>query len=235
MVKIEKGDFIKIDYSARLAATNQLFDTSSVEKAKEEKIFDEHSSYSPTLVVVGKGHVVGGLDEALEGMDVGEEKKIEIAPEKGFGVRDPNLVKILPVAEFKKRDINPFPGMVVDLDGNKAIVRSVSGGRVMVDLNHTLAGERLVYEVKIVEKLEMLDSKIKAMLERFNLKSSEFKVEGDVLEVSFPKEVKKDINFMINKSNFVASLLQLINEIKKIKVLEEYDKSTTEAQETQKT
>jgi FKBP-type peptidyl-prolyl cis-trans isomerase 2 len=235
MVKIEKGDFIKIDYSARLAAINQLFDTTSMEKAKEEKIFDEHSSYSPLLVVVGKGHVIKGLDEALEGMSLGEEKKLEIPPEKGFGIRDPNLVKILPIAEFKKRDINPFPGMSIDLDGAKAIVRSVSGGRVMVDLNHALAGEKLVYEFKIVEKLDTLDSRIKAMLERFNLKNSEFKVDNDILEVSFPKEIKKDVNFVINKSNLIASLLQLVNEIKKIKVVEEYDKSTSEIQETQKT
>lgn len=233
MVKIEKGNFIKIDYSAMLAATSQLFDTTNMEKAKKEKIFDEHSSYSPLLVVVGKGHVIPGLDEAFEGMDVGEERKLEIPPEKGFGIRDPNLVKILPISEFKKRDITPFPGMFVDLDGTNAIVKSVSGGRVMVDLNHALAGEKLVYEFKIVEKLDTLDSKIKAMLERFNLKNIEFKVDNDVLEVDFPKEIKKDVNFVINKSNFVASFLQLVNEIKKIKVVEEYDKST-EMQETRK-
>jgi len=184
------------------------------------------------LVVVGKGHVIKGLDEALEGMSLGEEKKIEITPEKAFGARDPNLVKILPIAEFRKRDMDPFPGMVVDLDGSRAIVKSVSGGRVMIDLNHALAGEKLLYEVKIVEKLETLESKIKALLENSKLNSG-FKVDNGVIEVTFPNEVKKDVNFLVSKSNFIDSTLKLIDEIKEIKVIEEYDRDTLEEKETQ--
>ncbi len=222
MDKLKDGDFIKISYTGRTAATGKIFDTTSAEKAKEAGIPEEGRRYAPVLVVLGKGHVVKGLDESLKSMGVGEQKSIELPPEDAFGTRDPNLVRILPLAEFKKRELNPFPGMLLDLDGMKGIVKSVSGGRVMVDLNHPLAGERVIYDVKIEEKLTETNPKIQAILDSFNLKADSFKLEGDVLQVVFSTSVKKDVDFVISKSNFVNSLLNLMGDVKKVSVVEEY-------------
>lgn len=222
MDKLKDGEFIKISYTGKIAATGKVFDTTSAEKAKEAGITDEHRKYAPVLVVLGKDHVVKGLDESLRSMGIGEQKSIEISPENAFGVRDPNLVRILPLSEFRKRELDPFPGMLLDLDGTKGVVKSVSGGRVMVDLNHSLAGERVIYDVKVEEKLSETNSKIQAILDSFNLKADGFKLEGGVLQVVFPQSVEKDVNFIVNKSNFVNSLLDLMGEVKKLSIVEEY-------------
>jgi FKBP-type peptidyl-prolyl cis-trans isomerase 2 len=155
-------------------------------------------------------------------MGVGEQKSVELPPEDAFGIRDPNLVRILPLSEFKKRELDPFPGMLLDLDGTKGVVKSVSGGRVMVDLNHPLAGERIVYDVKVEEKLTETNPKIQALLDSLNLKADSFKLDGGVLQVLFPPSVKKDVDFILSKSNFVSSLLNLMPEVKKLSIVEEY-------------
>ncbi|NYZ76245.1 peptidylprolyl isomerase [Candidatus Micrarchaeota archaeon] len=221
MDKLKDGDFMKVSYTGR-TATGKVFDTTSAEKAKEAGLPEEGRKYAPVLVVIGKGHVVKGLEESLKNMSIGEQKSIELSPENAFGVRDPNLVRILPLAEFKKRDLDPFPGMMLDLDGVKGIVKSVSGGRVMVDLNHILAGEKITYDVKVEEKLTETNPKIQAVLDSFSLTAESFKLEGGVLQVVFSPEVKKDVDFIVNKSNFVNSLLDLMGDIKKLSIVEEY-------------
>ncbi|NYZ78951.1 peptidylprolyl isomerase [Candidatus Micrarchaeota archaeon] len=222
MDKLKDGDFIKISYTGRTVAAGKVFDTTSAEKAKEAGITEEGRNYAPVLVVLGKGHVVKGLEDALKNMGVGEQKSVELTPENAFGIRDPNLVRILPLSEFKKRELDPFPGMLLDLDGRKGLVKSVSGGRVMVDLNHPLAGERIVYEVKVEEKLTETNSRIQAVIDSFNLKAESFKLEGDILQVVFPPSVKKDVDFIVAKSSFVNSLLDLMREVKKLNIVEEY-------------
>lgn len=222
MDKLKDGDFIKISYTGKTIAAGKVFDTTSAEKAKEAGIVEEGRKFAPVLVVFGKGHVVKGLEEALRGMEVGERKSVELTPENAFGMRDPNLVRIMPLSEFKKRDLDPFPGMMLDLDGAKGIVKSVSGGRVMVDMNHPLAGEKIVYDVKIEEKLTETNPRIQAILESFNLKADSFKLEDGVLQVVFSPSVKKDVDFLVNKSNFVNSLLDLMSDVKKLSIVEEY-------------
>lgn len=222
MEKLSEGDFIKISYTGRSAVTGKVFDTTDESKAREAGIFDESRKYGPVLIVVGKGHVVKGLDAALKGMGVGEQRTVELQPEEAFGSRDPELVRILPIAEFKKREIDPFPGLPLDIDGKRGVVKSVSGGRVMVDMNHPLAGERIVYEVKVEERLVELESKIKALLDSFNLNAGAFKFENGVLQLTFPPDVKKDVDFLVSKSSFAASIHNLLPDVKKLVVSEEY-------------
>jgi len=222
MDKLKDGDFVKVSYTSRSAVTGKVFDTTFGDKAKEAGIFDEKRKYAPALIVIGKGYLVKGLDASLRDMGVGEQKSIELSPEDAFGNRNPNLVRILPLSEFRKRDIDPFPGLVLDLDGTKGTVKSVSGGRVMVDLNHPLAGEKLIYDLKVEEKLADDNSKITAILDTFNLKADSLKLEEGVLNITFSASVNKDVDFLINKSTFANSLHDLLGGIKKLNITEEY-------------
>ena len=222
MEKLKDGDFVKISYTSRSAVTGKVFDTTFEEKAKEAGIFEEKRKYAPVLIVIGKGNLVKGLDASLRNMSVGEQKSIELSPQDAFGNRDPNLVRILPLSEFRKRDMDPFPGLVLDLDGTKGTVKSVSGGRVMVDLNHPLAGEKLIYDLKVEENLADDNSKIGAILDSFNLKADSFKLDGDTLSMTFSPSVNKDVDFLINKSTFANSLHELLGNIKKLNITEEY-------------
>ncbi len=170
MVKVEKGDVIRLRYTGRIKETGEIFDTTEEEIAKGAGIYKENGVYGPVPIAVGAGHVLQGLDEALEGLEVGKRYEIEVPPEKGFGKRDRKLIKTFTLGQFRRQGIIPFPGMPVEIETEsgrklKGRVLTVSGGRVRVDFNHPYAGKHLVYEVEIVEKVEDPIEKVKAMIE----------------------------------------------------------------------
>ncbi|MFS6939009.1 hypothetical protein ACDX33_11095, partial [Neisseria animaloris] len=69
--------------------------------------------------------------------------------EEAFGKRQVNLIKLVPTNIFTKQNMTPVPGLHVNLDGIYGVIRSVSGGRTIVDFNHPLSSHDLVYEVDI--------------------------------------------------------------------------------------
>jgi len=164
---MQKNDFVRIAYTGKMKETGQEFD-------KNDNI----------VVVVGAGYLIEGVDDALEGMNVGDKKKVDIAPEKGFGPRNPDLVKLAPLAEFKKHDTNPVPGMVINADNMRGRVLSVSSGRVKIDFNHPLAGKVLEYEIDVKEKIEGREAKIAAMVRFFTrLEEDKIKVHDGKTEI----------------------------------------------------
>jgi len=188
----KEGDFILIDYVAKVKETGELIDTSKAEVAKEHKKFSEEKIYEPLLVIIGEHRVVEGLEEELKKMDVGEEKTLEIPPEKAYGKRDPSKVKLLPLREFARKGIIPKVGEVIEINGMLATIRNITGGRVIVDFNHPLAGKTLIYEVKIVRKIDDPLEKIRYLLHRrikpvapenFNIK-----IVNGTLRIEMPRE-----------------------------------------------
>jgi len=188
----KEGDFILIDYVAKVKETGELIDTSKAEVAKEHKKFSEEKIYEPLLVIIGEHRVVEGLEEKLKKMDVGEEKTLEIPPEKAYGKRDPSKVKLLPLREFARKGIIPKVGEVIEINGMLATIRNITGGRVIVDFNHPLAGKTLIYEVKIVRKIDDPLEKIRYLLHRrikpvapenFNIK-----IVNGTLRIEMPRE-----------------------------------------------
>jgi len=161
-----EGDFVLIEYDLWVKDTGSLIDTTSEEKAKEAGIYDPRERYGPRLVIVGEGRLIRGLEEAIRELDVGKEVEVEIPPEKAFGKRDPSKIKVYPRTEFLKHGIVPEPNKVVEIDGKPAIIRSVTGGRVIVDFNHPLAGRTVKARIKAVKKLESVDEKVKYLILR---------------------------------------------------------------------
>ncbi|MDD5317514.1 MAG: peptidylprolyl isomerase [Candidatus ainarchaeum sp.] len=219
---VAKGDFVKIEFTGTRQSDGSVFDTTDAAKAKEAGVFSEKAKYAPKLVAVGKGMVVPGLDEALEGMAPGEEKSVEAAPEKAYGPRSPSRVRIVPISEFRKQGLSPEPGMMFELDGTPALVRSVTSGRVMVDLNHPLAGETLAFKVKLVEKISGTENRAKALLEDCGLKFESARLAGSSLEVSFPKSGKPDAETFVSKVGFIRAAKELLPEITSFETRETY-------------
>jgi FKBP-type peptidyl-prolyl cis-trans isomerase SlyD len=98
-------------------------------------------------------------------MKDGEEKTIQLPPEEAFGERDPKLVQLVPMSEFKKQGIKPQVGMAITSEGNTGIIRSVSGGRVRLDFNHELAGKNLEYQMKVDSVIEDDVEKVKSLID----------------------------------------------------------------------
>lgn len=139
----KKGDKVKVDYTGKLE-DGQIFDTSK---------HGEHSH--PIEFEVGEGKVIKGFDEAVVGMEVGDEKTITIKPEEAYGQHNPKLLKKVPKEKLPKEQ-EPKVGMMLFLgtpDGKKfpAKITEVTDNEVTIDLNHPLAGKVLKFEIKLVE------------------------------------------------------------------------------------
>ncbi len=162
----KENDFILVDYTVRVKETGNIVDTTNEELAKRENIYESGRLYGPVLVVIGRGWINEVVEEALKDMDVGAEKEVVVPPEKAFGPRDPSKVKIISIREFRRRGLSVRVGDVVEYGGERGIVKSIGGGRVVVDFNHPLAGKTLIYKVKVVGKLENLLDKVRALAVR---------------------------------------------------------------------
>jgi FKBP-type peptidyl-prolyl cis-trans isomerase 2 len=190
----QKGDFIYVDYTAKIQETNEMFDTTLEEKAKEGGIFKEDAVYESLFVVVGAGWVLKKLDNSLIDLELDQETHIVIPPEDGFGLRDPSKVKVIPISRFRKQEITPYQGAQVEIDGKTAIVRSVGAGRVQVDFNPSLAGKTLEYELTVKSIIEEKLDKIKALIhrrinavgvEQFNLSVTDKEISIEIPEEAF--------------------------------------------------
>jgi FKBP-type peptidyl-prolyl cis-trans isomerase SlyD len=162
------------------------------------------------------------VEAAVKSMNVNETKKVELQPKEAFGEKSAELVKVLPIADFKKRDIEPYPGMQLDIDGSVATIKSVNSGRVVVDANHPLAGEKLLYEITVVEKVEKDEDKLKAVAGMFSLVPDSVSVTGASAKVAFGEKVKKDRDFLIGKADFLNAAMGYMDKLEKITVEEDY-------------
>jgi peptidylprolyl isomerase len=165
-VPIQKSDFIIVDYTGRVKETGEVFDTTSEEIAKENKLYKEGDIYEPRLVVAGEGWVLKALDEAMLTFKLNKNETVEIPPENAFGNRDPEKVKLVPIRRLAARGITPRLGTQIEYDKRLAVVRTMGSGRVTLDFNPPLAGKTLVYDVTIQKQLKTAEEKISALIHR---------------------------------------------------------------------
>ena len=98
-----KGDFILLNYTAKIKETGDIFDTTFEEIAKKEQLYKEGEIYEPKLIVIGEGWVLKPLDESLLSMKLRKSQIVEISPEKAFGQRDPEKVKRVPLKHLTSK------------------------------------------------------------------------------------------------------------------------------------
>jgi peptidylprolyl isomerase len=190
----QKGDFILIDYNAKVKETNEVFDTTHEDVAKREHLYKEGEVYESKLVVVGESWVLKALDDALTPMELNKAQTVEITAEKGFGQRDPEKVKRVPLRQLLNKEINPSIGARIEYQGKMASVRAIGAGRVILDFNPPLAGRTLIYDVTVTKKLESAEEKVRALIHRrvpvveenkFNLALKNSKLTIDMPEETF--------------------------------------------------
>jgi len=209
-MSIGQGDFVLLNYTLKIKEEDKVIDTTLRELGEKYKI--EKERFEPILVIVGEGVVPKGLEEGIVGLEEGSEKTVEVPPDKGFGRRDPNLVRVYSARFFANRGVIPRVNMEVEIDGRRGVILSVGGGRVIVDLNHPLAGKTLIYKVKIVKIIKSLEDKVKALLRRkLYLKEEEVKdikviENGKVLEITFPLTILGTDELYKRVSTFIEDI-----------------------------
>src|SRR3989344_2654522 len=167
MAKIKKHDFVEIEYTGRTKDDNAVFDTTYKEIAKKEGIYNEDSTYGPMIVCVGEGQVIKGMDNYLEKAEAPSEATLEIIPEEGFGRKDSKLVRMIPAKKFAEQNIMAAPGLQVNIDGLIGAIKTVGGGRVLVDFNHPLASQQLNYSLKVKRIISEDSKKVESYLKIF--------------------------------------------------------------------
>lgn len=222
-MKITKGDFIELTYVGRIKETGEIFDLNDEEVAKREKIHNPNLSYKPITICVGKRDVITGLDKDLENKEVGQEYNVDIAPEEAYGKKDAKLFKLVPQTLFKKENIRPMPGLQITADGMMGVVKAVSGGRILVDFNHPLAGKELTYSYRTLKKIEDTATKIKSYISLYlNIEDVKVELNEDAakIELEMPEAVKKAI---------IDNLKDRIAELKTIEFVKKEEKPKEKA------
>ncbi|HDJ96456.1 MAG TPA: peptidylprolyl isomerase [Candidatus Aenigmarchaeota archaeon] len=209
------GDVVLVDYTARVKETGRVFDTTYEEVAKKEGIFNPRFKYKPIPIILGSKTILPGVEEKILEMNVGEKKKFVLPPEKAFGKRYETLVKLVPLSEFKKQDIEPYPGMIVTMNNIKGRVISVSGGRVKIDFNHPLAGKEIEYELEIKKKIVKKVEKVKAIVE-YLLGVEDVNIDVNNCEVIITFEKNIDVPSSL-KERMASMIKRWISGIKKVK------------------
>ena len=138
---IKQGDKVKVEYTGTLD-DGTVFDSS--EKQGKALEFE-----------VGAKQLIKGFDDAVMGMDKGEEKEIKLQPEEAYGQHNPDLIKKVPRDKLPKEP-EPKEGMMLALgtpDGKQfpAKITEVTENEITIDLNHPLAGKVLNFKIKVVE------------------------------------------------------------------------------------
>lgn len=141
MVVVKKGDSIKVEYEGRF---------------EDGTVFDSSKKHgTPLEFKVDSGQVVKGFDDAVTGMEVGEEKEFTIKPEQAYGEYNEKLKQKVPKDKLPPGH-EPKEGMVLLLStpqGQQMPVRivAVNENDVTLDMNHPLAGKTLIFKIKILE------------------------------------------------------------------------------------
>lgn len=197
--KIQLHDFVEINYTGRLA-DGTVFDTTSEKVAKEHHLHSPRQKYRPAVICVGERQLLPGLDAQLVDKELGKEYTVTLAPEQAFGKRDIKQVKIIPMDMFRQHKVQPHPGLQVDVDGEIGLVARVSGGRVMVNFNHPLAGKEVLYTYKILRKVTDQKEKVTAFLSailRLPAEAMKIEVEDNAATVTIPGELPVQISTIL--------------------------------------
>lgn len=221
---LENGDFVRINYTGKIKESGEVFDTTIEKVAKEGNIYEEKLTFKAAPMVIGAGHAIKGLDESLQGMEVGEKKVFDLPPEKAYGPRDPKLVKVIPLKEFKKQGLRPFPGMMFEAEGRTGKVQSVGSGRVRIDFNYGLAGKTLGYEVTVEEKINKTEEKIRLLLE-YHLPYADpndhnIKLKDGKSTITLAEIVKIKKEAILGKHSASADIFRFIDIVNDVEFLE---------------
>ncbi|GAA6201903.1 peptidylprolyl isomerase [Aquicoccus sp. SU-CL01552] len=140
MTTVKTGDTVRIHYTGTLTDGSR---------------FDSSEGREPLEFTVGAGQIIPGLDSAIPGMTVGEEKTVAVPCDEAYGPVNPDARQSVP-REGIPDDIPLEIGSRLQMqtpDGQAVPVTVVAAddATVTLDANHPLAGQDLTFAIALVE------------------------------------------------------------------------------------
>ncbi len=135
-----KGNTVKVHYTGKL---------------KDGTVFDSSLNREPLEFTLGEGNMIQGFESAVNGMSVGEDKNVTIPCDEAYGQKREDMMIDVPMDKVPA-EIKPEVGMDLSIQNQQGQpvpvkVVNVEEEKITLDANHPLAGEDLVFEIKLVE------------------------------------------------------------------------------------
>lgn len=135
---ITEGSKVSLEYSLSL---------------KDQGVVDSNVGGETLTFAYGSSQIIPGLEKAVSGMKVGEQKNVEIPPEEAYGPVYQEAIITANISQFPA-DLQKV-GATVQTQGQdgrqlRGKVISIEGDMVKVDFNHPLAGQTLYFEIKLL-------------------------------------------------------------------------------------
>ncbi len=139
MQQVKNGDTVQVHYNGRLT---------------DGTTFDSSNGREPLEFEVGSGSVIKGFDEGVMGMQIGDKRILEIPAEEAYGDRNPDMLVEFPIEQFPE-ELKPEVGMQLNMTNGSGqvipvLIAEVKEQSVILDANHPLAGEPLVFDIELV-------------------------------------------------------------------------------------
>jgi len=140
MQQVKSGDKVKVHYHGKL---------------QNGETFDSSEGKEPLEFTVGGGQVIKGFDDGVMGMQVGDKKTVEIEVSDAYGEKNEDMIIEFPKIQFPE-DMKPEQGMQLMMNNGQGqsfpvLVKEVKEDSVLLDANHPLAGEDLIFDIELVE------------------------------------------------------------------------------------
>ena len=136
---IREGSLVRFEYTL----SDENGDLIQSNKGKE-----------PVSYTHGKREIIPGLEKGLTGMEVNEEKSLQVEPQDAFGSVDPNNFKEIPKSDVPEAALSVgAPLGAQGPNGEKVViyVHEVKEESVVLDFNHPLAGKTLKFDIKVLD------------------------------------------------------------------------------------
>ena len=139
MSKPTQGQTVSVEYTGRL---------------KDGTVFDSNVDGNPLQFKIGEQQVIPGFEQAVVDLGIGESTETTITPENAYGERRNDLILEFGKEQFPD-DVTPEVGMQVQLSGPQgqpipATIAAVADETVTLDANHRLAGQTLIFDIKLL-------------------------------------------------------------------------------------
>ena len=140
MQQVQNGDKVKVHYHGKL---------------RSGETFDSSQGRDPLEFTVGTGQVIRGFDEGVKGMQVGDKKTVEIAVGDAYGEKSQDMIIEFPKNQFPE-DMTPQVGQQLMMSNGSGqsfpvTIMEVQEETVLLDANHPLAGQDLIFDIELVE------------------------------------------------------------------------------------
>ncbi|ASP35619.1 peptidylprolyl isomerase [Labrenzia sp. VG12] len=138
MTEAKAGDTVQLHYKGTL---------------DDGSVFDSSEGREPLEFTVGSGQIIPGLDRAIPGMKVGDEKTVRIEPDDAYGQHNPAARQAVPRSNIPE-NVPLQIGMQLQAQTDNGqmmtvTVVEISDDEVVLDANHPLAGKVLIFEIQI--------------------------------------------------------------------------------------